>query len=90
VISTFGAMCAPDHAGAAAELVRVCRPGGRVLMTTWVNDGFVGEMLSSPISRELVAFEFVAAFRDLLTRSNPAEDDGAAIESTYFLITADR
>jgi hypothetical protein len=24
--------------------VRVCRPGGRVLMTTWVNDGFVGEM----------------------------------------------
>ena len=44
VISTFGAMFAPDHAGAAAELVRVCRPGGRVLMTTWVNDGFVGEM----------------------------------------------
>jgi SAM-dependent methyltransferase len=44
VASTFGAMFAPDHAGAAAELVRVCRPGGRVLMTTWINDGFVGEM----------------------------------------------
>jgi SAM-dependent methyltransferase len=44
VISTFGAMFAPDHAGAATELVRVCRPGGRVLMTTWVNDGFAGEM----------------------------------------------
>ena len=44
VTSTFGAMFAPDHAGAAAELVRVCRPGGRVLMTTWVNDAFVGEM----------------------------------------------
>src|SRR5206468_1222153 len=44
VTSTFGAMFAPDHARAAAELARVCRPGGRILMTTWVNDGFVGEM----------------------------------------------
>ena len=44
VISTFGAMFAPDHARAAAELVRVCAPGGRILMTTWVNDGFAGEM----------------------------------------------
>jgi SAM-dependent methyltransferase len=43
VISTFGAMFAPDHARAAAELVRVCRPGGRIAMATWVNDGFVGE-----------------------------------------------
>ncbi len=44
VISTFGAMFAPDHTRAAAELVRVCAPGGRILMTTWVNDGFVGEL----------------------------------------------
>jgi len=46
VVSTFGAMFAPDHAAAAAELVRVCRPGGRVLMTTWVNDGFIGELFT--------------------------------------------
>jgi SAM-dependent methyltransferase len=44
VISTFGAMFAPDHARAAAELVRVCRPGGRIAMTTWVDDGFAGEL----------------------------------------------
>lgn len=45
VISTFGAMFAPDHARAARELVRVCRKdGGRVAMTTWVNDGFNGEL----------------------------------------------
>jgi SAM-dependent methyltransferase len=44
VTSTFGAMFAPDHRRAAAQLIRVCRPGGRVAMTTWVNDGFVGEM----------------------------------------------
>jgi 2-polyprenyl-6-hydroxyphenyl methylase/3-demethylubiquinone-9 3-methyltransferase len=44
VISTFGAMFAPDHRLAAAELVRVCRPGGLVAMTTWANDGFAGEL----------------------------------------------
>jgi SAM-dependent methyltransferase len=44
VTSTFGAMFAPDHVRAAAELVRVCRPGGRIAMTTWVNDGFAGEL----------------------------------------------
>jgi SAM-dependent methyltransferase len=44
VTSTFGAMFAPDHARAAAELTRVCRPGGRVAMTTWADDGFAGEL----------------------------------------------
>lgn len=44
VTSTFGAMFAPDHFRAAAELLRVCRPGGRIAMTTWVNDGFAGEL----------------------------------------------
>jgi len=42
VVSTFGAIFAPDHARAARELLRVCRAGGRVAMTTWVNDGFAG------------------------------------------------
>src|SRR5215210_9334671 len=40
VVSTFGAMFAPDHERAARELVRVCRPGGRVATTTWMNDGY--------------------------------------------------
>jgi len=44
VTSTFGAMFAPDHARAAAELVRVCKPGGQIAMTTWVTDGFAGEL----------------------------------------------
>jgi ubiquinone/menaquinone biosynthesis C-methylase UbiE len=46
VLSTFGAMFAPDHGRAAAELVRVCRPGGLVGMTTWAREGFVGELFA--------------------------------------------
>jgi SAM-dependent methyltransferase len=45
VVSVFGAMFAPDQRVAAAELVRVCRPGGRIGLATWTPDGFVGEML---------------------------------------------
>ena len=35
VLSTFGVMFAPDQARAASELVRVCRPGGRIALTAW-------------------------------------------------------
>jgi SAM-dependent methyltransferase len=45
VLSVFGSMFAPDHRAAAAELVRVCRPGGRIGLATWTPDGFIGEML---------------------------------------------
>lgn len=44
VVSTFGAMFAPDHARAASELTRVCRTGGEVAMTAWGTDGFAGEL----------------------------------------------
>jgi ubiquinone/menaquinone biosynthesis C-methylase UbiE len=43
-LSTFGVMFTPDHARAGAELVRVCRPGGRIGMANWTPDGFVGAM----------------------------------------------
>ena len=35
VLSTFGVMFAPDQARAAAQLLRVCRPGGRIGLTAW-------------------------------------------------------
>jgi ubiquinone/menaquinone biosynthesis C-methylase UbiE len=44
VLSSFGVMFAPDHQKAADELLRVCKPGGRIGMANWVPDGFVGEM----------------------------------------------
>ena len=45
VLSVFGSMFAPNHAQAAAELTRVCRPGGRIGLATWTPEGFIGEML---------------------------------------------
>lgn len=44
VISTFGVMFAFDHARAAAELARVCRRGGRLVLATWAPDGSVAEL----------------------------------------------
>jgi SAM-dependent methyltransferase len=44
VVSMFGAMFAPRPDDAAAELVRVCRSGGRIAMANWTPDGFIGQM----------------------------------------------
>lgn len=43
VTSTLGAIFAPDHARAASELARVCRPGGRLALTAWRPDGEMRE-----------------------------------------------
>jgi len=44
VLSTFGVMFAPDHAKSASEMARVCRPGGRIGMSNWTPEGFIGQM----------------------------------------------
>jgi SAM-dependent methyltransferase len=44
IVSMFGAMFAPRPERVAAELVRVCRPGGRIAMANWTPGGFVGHM----------------------------------------------
>jgi len=44
VLSTFGVMFAPDHARAAAEMARVCRPGGRIGLANWTPDSLIGRM----------------------------------------------
>ena len=43
VLSTFGVMFAPDQARAAAELLRVCRPGGTIGLANWTPEGFTGQ-----------------------------------------------
>jgi SAM-dependent methyltransferase len=45
VLSTFGVMFAPDHHRAAAELMRVCSPGGRIGLANWTPAGFLGQLL---------------------------------------------
>jgi SAM-dependent methyltransferase len=45
VLSTFGVMFAPDHQRAAAQLMRVARPGGRIGLANWTPAGFLGQLL---------------------------------------------
>jgi len=45
VLSTFGVMFAPDHHRAAAELARVCKPGGHIALANWTPAGFLGQLL---------------------------------------------
>jgi len=44
VVTLVGAMFAPQPDKVAAELIRVCKPGGRILMVNWTPQGMVGKM----------------------------------------------
>jgi len=44
VVTMYGAMFAPRPELVAAELVRVCRPGGRIAMANWTPEGHIGQM----------------------------------------------
>lgn len=47
VVSTFGAMFAPNQELAAAEMIRVCRSGGRIGLANWTPEGFIGQMFKT-------------------------------------------
>jgi SAM-dependent methyltransferase len=47
VASLYGAMFAPRPDRVAAELLRVCRPGGTIAMANWTKDGFIGQMFKT-------------------------------------------
>jgi SAM-dependent methyltransferase len=53
VMSAFGAIFAPDPAAAAAEMTRVLRPGGRIVIAAWVPDGAISRAVR--ITREAIA-----------------------------------
>ena len=44
VLSTFGVMFTPNPAQSGAELVRVCKPGGRIGLANWTPESFIGQM----------------------------------------------
>lgn len=47
VVSTFGVMFTPDQESAAREMLRVCRPGGRIGLANWTPDGFIGQLFKT-------------------------------------------
>ncbi|HET9712313.1 MAG TPA: class I SAM-dependent methyltransferase [Pyrinomonadaceae bacterium] len=50
VVTMFGAMFAPRPELVAAELKRVCRPGGFIAMANWTPSGFIGQMFKTTSS----------------------------------------
>ena len=47
VMSTFGVMFTADHEKAAAEMLRVCRSGGKIGMANWTPEGFIGQVFKT-------------------------------------------
>ncbi len=47
VVSTYGVMFAPNQKQAAAELMRVCRAGGKIGLANWTPAGFVGQLFKT-------------------------------------------
>jgi ubiquinone/menaquinone biosynthesis C-methylase UbiE len=65
VTSSFGAIFAPDHQAVAAELLRVCRPGGTIGLLTFTPEGLasdffavLGPYLPAPPPRALSPLEW--------------------------------
>jgi ubiquinone/menaquinone biosynthesis C-methylase UbiE len=87
VVSAIGVMFAADQARAAAELVRVCRPGGRIGVASWTPAGFVGQMLKTvgahvpppPAAQPPTRWGADATVRELL---GDAVDDVASYTAT--------
>ncbi|MEO8668051.1 MAG: class I SAM-dependent methyltransferase [Bauldia sp.] len=47
VLSTFGVMFTPNQERAASELLRVCRPGGKIGLANWTPESFIGSLFKT-------------------------------------------
>jgi ubiquinone/menaquinone biosynthesis C-methylase UbiE len=47
VTSAIGIQFAPRHGTVADELVRVLRPGGRLVLANWTRDGMIGQLFAT-------------------------------------------
>ncbi|MFL5097438.1 MAG: class I SAM-dependent methyltransferase [Xanthobacteraceae bacterium] len=47
VVSSFGVMFTPDQERAAAELIRVCKRGGKIGLANWTPEGFIGQLFKT-------------------------------------------
>jgi SAM-dependent methyltransferase len=86
LISTFGHMFAPDHERTAAEMRRVCRPGGRIAVACWTPEGSIGRMFRAlaelvpppPGGTPPILWGTEEHSRELLGDGGPAQAAGAA------------
>jgi hypothetical protein len=46
-VSCIGVMFAPHHQASADELVRVCKPGGRIGLISWTPEGYIGQLFAT-------------------------------------------
>jgi len=46
VLSSFGVMFTPDSSRSAAEMLRVCRPGGRIALASWTPSSMIGRLFA--------------------------------------------
>jgi len=46
VLSSFGVMFTPNHKQSANEMLRVCRPEGRIGLANWTPRGFIGRLFA--------------------------------------------
>lgn len=47
VVSTFGVMFTPDQDKAASEMLRVCKPKGKIGLANWTPQGFIGQVFKT-------------------------------------------
>ncbi|MEQ8822905.1 MAG: class I SAM-dependent methyltransferase [Filomicrobium sp.] len=47
VLSTFGVMFTPNQPKAAAEMMRVVRPGGKIALANWTPESFIGQIFKT-------------------------------------------
>ena len=47
VMSCIGVMFAPFHQQSAGELIRVCKPGGRIGLLSWTPEGHIGQLFAT-------------------------------------------
>jgi ubiquinone/menaquinone biosynthesis C-methylase UbiE len=47
VLSTFGVMFTANQDQAASEMMRVCKPGGRIGLANWTPESFIGQLFKT-------------------------------------------
>lgn len=83
VLSTFGHMFAPRHEKTAAEMARVCAPGGMIVTATWDPDGVVGEFFRTSSEYAPPPPDFASSPMEWGTEEHVRQMFGSADDVTF-------